>query len=376
MINFNKLKHSGELAYLGVFLGACLISNIHAAQNYEVETIVTLQSIIDDLNDAGYYGLADSFEESGFHPDGIKAGKACTPTAGKLFVSSIATGSVLEIAENGKVLPYVNAKDAEAYGTTLDSQGNLFVSYIKRFTNVGGIDVVLAGTPTPADGKACYSIPDSSTTVNDLIVTKNGKTLYFSDDTGGRIFKCDVAKAVKNVSCNCKVWLTSANTASLLNVFGGVDGMILDSQEKNLYFNNFLSGKIYKVGINANGGPGKEQVVTSNPIYGFTDGMSLSTKGTSVYTATFKTIGSRISETNLATGITQVVIDDPQEAIMDPAAALTAVKGQSGYETLYLSSLDIFGMLTGYRNVGSNGGKIVKATLTNKPVVPDSSQCR
>lgn len=132
---------------------------------------------------------------------------------------------------------------------------------------------------------------------------------------------------------------------------------MLDREEKNLYFDNFLQGKIYKVAINSNGSPGKEQVITSSAIYGFTDGMSLSTNGNSIYTATSQLIGARISETNLTTGKTRPVIDDPQETIMDPGAAVTAVKGNSGYETLYISSLDIFGMLTGYKNVGSNGEK-------------------
>ena len=354
-----------------------LVSSTCVAQEYEFETYLTLQQIVDDLNNGGYTDLANKFAARGFHPDGIKAGVPCTPTAGKLYVSSLATGSVLEIDKDGTVHPYVNPKKGAAYGNSFDSNGNLFVSRIVRFKRAGGIDVVLAGSSIPADGQTCYAVPDTKTTVNDLVVTKDGKNIFFSDDTGGRIFKCDVAIGGGGASCDCQLWLKNRYTASFLNVFGGVDGLILDNNEQTLYFNNFLKGRLYRVAINPDGSAGIPQVVTQNPLYGLTDGMSRGgPDGTTVYTATFKLSGgSAIAETDMESGQSKILIEDHSYKFINPAAALTA-DNSGPHKTLYISAMDMPGYLLGYKTARSDGGHITKVTLTDMPgETPDISTC-
>jgi sugar lactone lactonase YvrE len=369
MVFFKKSEYSNKLACLGIALVTpwYFVSSDVNAQSYQLETFATLQSVVDDLNAEGYTDLANAFVNSGFHPDGIKLGKSGTPTAGNLYVSSIATGAVLEFTPDGKAHPYVNPKpkNAQAYGTFVDSQGDLFIAYQKALTNVGGIDVVLAGTPTPADGKVCYAIPNNKIAPNDLVVTKDRKSLYFTDGAGGQIFKCAVTLGAGSVDCSCQSWLKNSNTKSLLGLFGGVDGLVLDSSETNLYFDNYLQGKIFQVSINADGSPGKEEVIMGHRrLYGNADGMSLSGDANSVYTTAFEAGNSTVSnvvKTDMATGTTQVVISEAPWDLLNPGASITAAPD----ETLYISAVDLKG-LGNYQRAGTDGGKIVKATLSTK----------
>ncbi|MGC1510461.1 SMP-30/gluconolactonase/LRE family protein [Ketobacter sp.] len=360
--NINNIIPIKWIGFIIFILSTCL------AQAYEQETYLNLQDVIEDLNSGGHSELAEMFASKGFHPDGIKLGVPCTPTEGKLYVSSLATGAVLEIDQNGTVRPYVNPKRGEAYGNSFDSLGNMFVSRIVRFKKAGGIDVVPVNSPIPADGKVCYAVPNATTSVNDLVVTKDGRTLFFADDTGGRIFRCNVEIDDVNVSCDCRLWLKHAYTASMANLFGGVDGLILDESEQNLYFNNFLKGKIYKVAINPDGTPATPQVVTADPIYALADGMSRGgVDGTAIYTATFKLSGgSAITKTDMNTGQTNTIVEDTSYQFLSPGAALT-VDTTGQYETLFISAMDLPGYLLNYRVAGSDGGQIVKVKLDTKP---------
>lgn len=363
-MNLTKLNNATKwLSSLAILLSPGLT---HAN---EMEVYVTLDDIVEELDRGGYSELAETFMARGFHPDGIKPGVPCTPTENNLYVNSLATGSVLEIDPTGNIRPYVNPKRGEAYGSSFDANGNLFISRIVRFKKAGGIDVIVAGSEIPSDGQTCFTVPNSTTTANDLVVSSDGRTLYFSDDTGGRIFKCDVELEQQTPNCDCQPWLKNNYTASFAGVFGGVDGLVLDEENQTLYFNSFLKGKMYKVDINEDGSAGTSSPLTAKSVYGFGDGMSRGgTENNTLYTASFKLLGgSAVTATNMETGDTELVIEDTSNQTLNPGAALT-VDRSGTYETLYISSLDMAGYLLGYRAAQSDGGKIVRAILNDQPL--------
>lgn len=194
-----------------------------------------------------------------------------TTSDGTLYAGSFTTGAVFKAAPGATAATQFIAPQTEGatgvIGVYADEKaGLLWVcnSDPGAFSGQGKFPAV-ARSYALADGsaKASYPMGDGSF-CNDFVSTADG-TVYVADTSGGKV---DVIKAGG----------TTADQWFADKALAGVDGISI-GKDGAMYVNNVMTGKLYRIAINADGSAGAlTEIATSAPLKG-PDGMRFGDDG-------------------------------------------------------------------------------------------------
>ncbi len=190
--------------------------------------------------------------------------------AGNCYLSMVATGVVKKVTPAGVQSVHATIKDDFIVGLAFDGADNLFVA------GASGIWKV-----TPAGAVSLFSaIPGQA--INDLAFAPDGNlyTTYQADEKSGSLWIVD-ANGV------AKLWVTSplfAPVKSFMPAPVGINGVVVDAQNRFVYVDVVSAGRIVEIRINPDGSAGATRVVVENAALIGMDGLRLDDRG-NFYTA-------------------------------------------------------------------------------------------
>lgn len=199
-------------------------------------------------------------------PESITSTADGTIYAGSLMAGLVFKGAIGDAMVTAWLQPVTEGPPSVAGVYADEKSGLLWVCYVDLAAFAGGPALPsMLRTYSLADGalKNAYALPDQSF-CNDIATAADG-TAYVADTSGARIMR------VKPGAGDIETWYADA-------ALGGVDGISFDASGA-MYINNVMTGKLYRVGIGADGAAtGLTEIATSSPLKG-PDGMRFGDDG-------------------------------------------------------------------------------------------------
>ncbi len=190
--------------------------------------------------------------------------------AGNIYLSMVATGVVKKVTPAGVQSVYATIADNFIVGLAFDGTDNLFVvgaSGIWKVTPTGVVSLF-------------SSIPGGA--INDLAFASDGSlyTTYQGDDKSGSLWRVD-SKGVAKLWCTSPLFVPAK---SFMPAPVGINGVVVDPQNKFVYVDVVSAGRIVEIKINPDGSAGATRVVVENAALIGMDGLRLDDRG-NFYTA-------------------------------------------------------------------------------------------
>lgn len=199
-------------------------------------------------------------------PESITSTADGTIYAGSLLTGLVFKGAIGDAMATAWIQPVTEGPPSIAGVYADEKSGLLWACYVDLAAFAGGAALPsMLRTYGLADGvlKNTYALPDKSF-CNDIATAADG-TAYIADTTGARVMR------LKPGASELETWVTDA-------ALGGVDGISFDASGA-MYVNNVMTGKLYRVGIGADGAAaGLTEIATSAPLKG-PDGMRFGDDG-------------------------------------------------------------------------------------------------
>ena len=199
-------------------------------------------------------------------PESITSTADGTIYAGSMMAGLVFKGAIGDAMATAWIQPVTEGPPSVAGVYADEKSGLLWVCYVDLAAFAGGPALPsMLRTYSLTDGtlKNAYSLPDKSF-CNDIATAAEGTT-YVADTSGARILR------IKPGASEIETWYAHA-------ALGGVDGISFDAGGA-MYVNNVMTGKLYRVGIGADGAAaGLTEIATSTPLKG-PDGMRFGDDG-------------------------------------------------------------------------------------------------
>ena len=230
--------------------------------------IVTISAIALAATTAGAQELAklQIGDSQRVFPESITSTADGTIYAGSMMSGMIFKGTMGDTPAAAWVQPVTEGPTGVAGVYADEKAGLLWACYVDLAAFAGGeSQPSILRTYGLADGalQGTFPLPEKSF-CNDIATAADG-TAYIADTAGARIMR------LKPGATELETWYTDASQA-------GVDGISFDASGV-LYVNNVMTGKLYRVGIGADGAAtGVTEIATSTPLKG-PDGMRFGDDG-------------------------------------------------------------------------------------------------
>jgi len=191
---------------------------------------------------------------------GVQAENLTSSRDGAVYFGSMAKGTIYRAAPGAaRAEPWILASTAgltRVLGVLADDRANTLWVCQNATDGRGGLPVTGQTALRAFDlksgaAKGTYPFPPNSWICNDIAVSANG-TAYVSESFGGRIHR------LRPGATALEVWAHDSALAVIDGIAVLADGAV--------YANNFMSGKLYRVPVNADGSAGAiVPIETSQP---------------------------------------------------------------------------------------------------------------